>query len=73
VRNNEDDGIQIIEIDDHSPKLSSNGRGQNGDFKGRFPMSETLRKRNLEISLCGTDSDNSDDSRGPGQKRIRQN
>lgn len=76
MRNNDDDGIQIIEIDEAPQKMSSNGRSsnqQNGDFKGRFQMSETLRKRNLEISLCGTDSDNSDDSRGPPIKRLRQN
>jgi len=69
IRTNDDDGIQIIEIDDAPHK---NGGRPNGDFKSRFAMSETLRKRNLEISLCGTDSDNSDDSRGP-TKRLRQN
>ncbi|XP_021959893.1 MOG interacting and ectopic P-granules protein 1 isoform X3 [Folsomia candida] len=63
-RNHEDEGIQIIEIDDAPHK---NGVRPNGN---RFTMSETLRKRNLEISVC--DSENSDDSRGP-IKRLRQN
>ena len=69
-----DEGIEIIEIDD-SPQRSSNGRKENGDFRGRLPISEsTLRKRNLEISVCGTDSDNSDDSfqRSQPAKRLRQ-
>jgi hypothetical protein len=68
MRNNEDDGVQIIEIDDAPHK---NGRQNGGEIRNRFPMmSETLRKRNLEISLC--DSDNSDEARGPA-KRIRHN
>lgn len=71
VRGQQDDeGIQIIEIDD-SPK--HNGRSmENGEFKTRLPISDsTLRKRNLEISVCGTD-DSSDESysRGLPEKRI---
>ncbi|CAL8086885.1 unnamed protein product [Orchesella dallaii] len=66
----DDEGIQIIEIDD-TPK--HNGRGmENGEFKGRLPISDsTLRKRNLEISVCGAD-DSSDESftRGIPEKRI---
>lgn len=62
-RMNEDEGIQIIEIDDAPQK---NGMRPNGN---RFSMSDTLRKRNLEISVC---EDNADDSRGP-IKRLRQN
>lgn len=71
-----DDGIEIIEIDEAPRGGSSNGRKENGELRGRLPISEsTLRKRNLEISVCGTDSDNSDDSfqRGPPTKRLRQN
>jgi hypothetical protein len=76
MRVNDDDGIQIIEIDDAPQK--SNGRRENGEFKGRLPISDsTLRKRNLEISVCGTDSDNnsSDESylKGPSMKRLRNN
>ncbi|CAG7728772.1 unnamed protein product [Allacma fusca] len=76
MMNNDDDGIQIIEIDDAPSKPSANGRNpkENGDFKGRLPISDsTLRKRNLEISLCGTDSDNNsaDEFRGSAHKRLR--
>ncbi|ODM94214.1 MOG interacting and ectopic P-granules protein 1 [Orchesella cincta] len=66
----DDEGIQIIEIDD-TPK--HNGRGmENGEFKARLPISDsTLRKRNLEISVCGAD-DSPDESfsRGLPEKRI---
>jgi len=75
VRGNEDDGIQIIEIDDGPNKGMTNGRNS-GDFRGKLPISDsTLRKRNLEISLCGTDSDNDsgDSTRGQLLKRQRIN
>jgi len=70
--NDEDDGIQIIEIDDAAPH--KNGVRQNANLNGnpRFSMTDQLRKRNIEISIC--DSDNSDDSRSGGpQKRLRLN
>lgn len=72
VRGSEDEGIQIIEIDD-SPQR--NGRKENGEL--RLPISDSiLRKRNLEISLCGTDSDNNlsdESSQITSIKRIKQN
>jgi hypothetical protein len=78
MRTNEDEGIQIIEIDEAPQKSSSNGRkSENGEFLGRLPISDSiLRKRNLEISLCGTDSENNssaDESFQSSAKRIRQN
>lgn len=67
----DDEGIQIIEIDD-SPKHNGRNSMENGEFKTRLPISDSaLRKRNLEISVCGTD-DSSDESfsRGLPEKRI---
>jgi len=67
----DDEGIQIIEIDD-TPKHNGRNSMENGDFNRRLPISDsTLRKRNLEISVCGSD-DSPDDpySRGLPEKRI---
>lgn len=69
-RNNEDDGIQIIEIDDGGAPHKNGVRQSNGNRYST--MSSELRKRNLEVTVCDSDAISMDGG-PPLNKRLRQN